>query len=104
MEYLDSYGDVYANMIYTNRSDENSDLSSTYLGQTKMNRETKFKAKDKFPITGQGFASGKLLDRTDCRILLDTGAVKSYMSKSFYMQCKCLHTLPKFLPTLTGFR
>ena len=30
------------------------------------------------------------------RILLDTGATKSYMSKSFYMQCKCLHALPKF--------
>ena len=74
---------------------ENSDLSTTYLGQTKMNRDTKLK-EERFPITGQSFTLGKLLDGTDFRILLDTGATKSYMSKSFYMQCKCLHTLPKF--------
>ena len=85
MKYLDLYEDVYADMVYTNRFDENSDLSVTYLGQTKMNRDTKFKAEERFPITGQGFTLGKLLDGTDCRILLDTGATKSYMSKSFYM-------------------
>ena len=61
-----------------------------------MNRDTKFKVEEGFPITGQGFILGKLLDGTDCRLLLDTGATKSYMSKSFYMQCKCLHALPKF--------
>ena len=60
-------------MIDTNRFDENSDLSTTYLGQTNMHRDMKFKAKGGFPITGHGFTSGKLLDRTDCRILLDTG-------------------------------
>ena len=61
-----------------------------------MNRDTKFKAEEKFPITGQSFTSGRLLDRTYCQILLDTGMTKSYMSKSFYMKCKCLHVLPKF--------
>ena len=38
----------------------------------------------------------KLLDRTECQLLLDTGAHKSFMSKSFYMQCKLLHSLPRF--------
>ena len=61
-----------------------------------MNRDTKFKAEERFPITRQGITLGKLLDGTDCQILLNTGATKSYMSKSFYMQCKCLHRLPKF--------
>ena len=32
----------------------------------------------------------------ECHILLDTGATKSYMSKSYYLQCKTLHALPKF--------
>ena len=31
--------------------------------------------------------------------LLDTGTSKFFMSKSFYMQCKSLHTLPKFATT-----
>ena len=39
---------------------------------------------------------GKLLDGMECQILLDTGASKSLMSKSFYMCCKLLHSLPKF--------
>ena len=83
-------------MIYTNRFDVNSDLSTTYLGQTKMTRDMKIKVEEKFPITGQGFTSGKLLDGAACQILLDTGATKSYMSKSYYLKCKCLHALPKF--------
>ena len=61
-----------------------------------MMRDTKIKAEEIFPITGQGFASGNLLDGTECQILLDTGATKSYMSKSHYLQCKTLHALPKF--------
>ena len=61
-----------------------------------MTKKTKIKAKERFPITGQGFASGKLLDGTECQILLDTGATKSYMSKSYYLQCKTIHVVPKF--------
>ena len=32
----------------------------------------------------------------ECQILLDTGATKSYMSKSYFLRCKTLHALPKF--------
>ena len=35
-----------------------------------------------------------------CQLLLDTGASKSFMSKSFYMHCESLHTLPKFAATM----
>ena len=102
--YLDLYEDVHAEMIYTNRFDENSDLSTTYLGQMKMTRDTKIKAEEKFPITGQGFTLGKLLDQTACQILLDTGATKYYMSKSYYLRCKCLHALPKFVSNTQGIQ
>ena len=94
--YLDIYEGVYAEMVYASKFNENSDLSTMYLGQIKMMGDTKIKAKERFPITGQGFASGKLLDGTEYQILLDTGATKSYMSKSYYLQCKTLHALPKF--------
>ena len=92
----DVYEGIYAEMVYTNKSNENSDLSMTYLGQTEMTRDTKIKAEERFPITGQGFASGKLLDGMECQILLDTGATNSYMLKSYYLWCKTLHALPKF--------
>ena len=94
--YLDVYEGVYAETVYANKFNENSDLSTTYLGQTKMTRDTRIKAEERFPITGQGFASGKLLNGTECQILLDTGVTKSYTSKSYYLQCKTLHALPKF--------
>ena len=84
-KYLDVYAGIYAEMVYSNKFNENSDLSMTYLGQTKMTRNTKIKAEKKIPITGQGFASGKVLDRTECQILLDMEATKSYMSKSYYL-------------------
>ena len=50
---------------------------------------------EKFLITEQGYTVGKLLDGTECQILLDTGASKSFMSKSYYLHCKSLHSLPK---------
>ena len=94
--YLDVYEDIYAEMLYASKFDENSDLSMTYLGQTNMTRCTRIEAEERFPITGQGFASGKLLDGTECQILLDTGATKFYMSKSYYLRCKTLQAFPKF--------
>ena len=39
---------------------------------------------------------GKLLNGTKCQILFDTGASISFMSKSHYLHCKSLHSLPKF--------
>ena len=54
------------------------------------------KAEESFPISEHGYTLGRLLDGTECQLLLDTVASKSFMSKSFYMQCKSLHSLPKF--------
>ena len=67
------------------RFDESTDLSTIYLGRIGMTRDMIIKVEEKLPISGQGYASGKLLDNTACSILLDTGASKSYMSKSYYM-------------------
>ena len=86
-------------MVYANKFNENSHLRTTYLGQIGMKRDTKIKAEERFPITGQGFASGKLLDDMEFQILLDTGATKSYMSKLYYLRCKTLHALPYSLQT-----
>ena len=33
-------------------------------------------------MSEQGYTTGKLLDGAECQILLDTGASKSFMSKS----------------------
>ena len=76
--------------------DENVDLSITYLGRVDMKREVVMKPEERFPITEQGLVMGKLMKGEECQILLDMGASKSYMSKSYYLRCKSLHGLPKF--------
>ena len=102
--YLDTYDGVYMDVVYTNRFDESSDLSTTHLGKTTMTWETKIKVEEKFPISGQGYTLGKLLDNMECQILLDTGTSKSYMSKSFYLRCNTLHALPKFASNTQGIQ
>ena len=94
--YMDIYDEVYAEVITTSRFDENVDLSTTYLGRNNIKREEVLKAEESFPISEQGFVKGKLINGEECQILLDTGASKSYMSKSYYLRCKLLHNLPKF--------
>ena len=98
-DYLDVYDCVYAEIINTNRFDEDTDLSTTYLDQVEMCRKTEVKAEESFAMNAAGHTRGELLDGTECEILIDTGASKSYMSKSYYMQCKSLHTMPKITST-----
>ena len=65
-----------------------------------MTRDMIIKAEEKFLISGQEYTNGILLDNTECSILIDISVSKSYMSKSYYMQCKSLHALPKFASTM----
>ena len=95
-ENLDMYDGIQTEIVNTSRFNENPDLSTTYLGRSDKARNNKLKAEELFPISEHGYMSGKLLDGTECQLLLDTGMSKSFMSKSFYMQCKSLHFLPRF--------
>ena len=90
------YEGIQSEIVNTTRFNENSDLSTTYLGILNKTRNDKLKAEESFPISGHGYTLGKLLDGTECQLLLDTDASKSFMSKPFYMRCKSLHSLPKF--------
>ena len=96
-KYMDVYEYVFAEVVTTNRFDENVNLSTTYLGKIDMKREDTMQVEESFPISEQGFVIGKVLTGEECQILLDTGASKSYMSKSYYLRCKALHGLPKFV-------
>ena len=95
-KYMDVYEDIFAEVVTTNRSDENVDLSIRYLGKIGMRQKDIMKAEESFPISEQGFVMGRILNGEECQILLDTGTSKSYMSKSYYLRCKALHDLPKF--------
>ena len=89
------YNGIQSEILSTTRFDENSDLSTTYLGKVDRSKNSKIKAEESFPISEQGYTLGELLDRTECQILLDTRASKSFISKSYYMCYKASHSLPK---------
>ena len=95
-KYMDVYDEIYPEVVTTIKFDENIDLSTTYLGRIDMKREDVMKAEESFPISEQGFVMGKILNGEECQILLDKGASKSYILKSYYLRCKTLHDLPKF--------
>ena len=95
-EYLDRYEGVKPEIVDTTRFDENSDLSTTYLGRIDMTWDEDLMVEQRFPISKSGYTIDKLMDGIECQILLDTRASKSFMSKSYYLHCKALHSLPKF--------
>ena len=84
-EYLDVYDGIQSEIVNTSRFNENSDLSMTYLGRSDKARNDKLKVEESFPILEHEYTSGKLLEGTECQLLLDMGMSKSFMSKSFYM-------------------
>ena len=99
-EYLDAYKGIQSDIVSSSRFDENSDMSTTYLGKIGQEEsQSKLKAEESFPISENGYTLGRLLDGTKCQLPLDTGASKSFMSKSFYMCCKSLYTLLKSAAT-----
>ena len=74
-EYLHLYEGIQSEILSTTRFDENSDLSTTYLGRIDMIKKSQIKAEESFPISEQGYTMGKLLDGTECQVLLDTGVI-----------------------------
>ena len=95
-EYLDVYDGIQSEIVGTARFDENFDLSTTYLARSNRTERDKLKAEESFPISEQGYTLGKLLDGTECQLLLDRGASKSFMLKCYFIHCKSLLSLPKF--------
>ena len=65
-EYLDMYDGVRSEVLCTTKFDENSDLSTIYLGRIDMTRSDKIMATERFLLSGQGYTVGKLIVGTEC--------------------------------------
>ena len=61
------YEGVKSEVLSTTKFDENSDLSTTYLGRIDMIRASKIKAEEKCHISQQGYTVEKLLGGTNVR-------------------------------------
>ena len=61
-EYLDMYEGIQSDIVSSSRFEENSDISTTYLGKIESNEgQDKFKAEESFPISENGYTLGRLL-------------------------------------------
>ena len=102
-EYLDMYEGIQSDIVSSSRFDDNSDISTTYLGSIESKEDQdNLKAEELFPISENGYTQGRLLDGTKCQLLLDTGKFnstsKSFMSKSFYMQSDIVIQVNHYTP------
>ena len=78
--------------------DESTDISTTYIGAVKEDGNFPFKSNLEYSFDTQSFTTGTLPNRKEFRILIDTGATRSYLSKSFYDSNVYLHRFPKIKP------
>ena len=86
-EYLDMYDRIQSEVVNTTRFNENLDLSTAYLGRSDRAKRDKLMAEESFPISEQGYTLGKLLDGTECQLLLDTGT----SDVNHFILCQNLH-------------
>ena len=54
---------IQSEPIHTIRFDENSDLSTTYLGRVDTTRVSKIKVEERFPPSAQGYTVGYYLQK-----------------------------------------
>ena len=88
-EYMDIYEGIHSEVVSSNRCDENSDISTKYLERVDNENQHKLKAEESFPISEHSYTLGRLLDVTECQLLLDMGTSKSFMSKAFTCNVSC---------------
>ena len=103
--WQERYEEVSCNLYTRNEFDDNSDVSTTYLGYHKSNGEERtFPVDNHIPIDGRGVTEAFLMDNTPMKLFFDSGASRSYLSKKYYDANKSLHKLPKLGTTCTGIK
>ena len=95
-QYMDQFDKVSIKLHDSTSFQDNRDVSTTYLGKSKIRQTERFEHEFAFKIDVCSHAKGRVIGGNSIDILLDTGASKSYMSKAYYMNNPCLHSLPKF--------
>ena len=60
---MDVYKGIQSDIVSSNRFDENSDISTAYLGKVESKgSQDKLRAEESFPISESGYTLGRLLE------------------------------------------
>ena len=63
---MDIYEGIQSEIVSSTRFNENSNLSTTYLGRVDKENINELRAEESFPISEHGYNSGRLLEGTEC--------------------------------------
>ena len=97
-EYCDRFEEVSAYLSVNKLFNECSEVATTHLWRKDSDSTAKtFMLEGEIPLPHNCITERSLPDGTKMRVLFDTAATRSFMSKSFYMKHRQLHTLPKFI-------
>ena len=83
-DYLDCYEEVSNYLHLDQQYDDNRDVTTTYLGTEHIYKTDLFNPEPSVPIYSNSQTWGQIVGGDMLNILLDTGAAKCYMSKSYY--------------------
>ena len=98
-DYCDRFEEVSASLTMTKLFNECSEVTTTHLWQNDSDSKRIYDITGEIPLPHNCVTVGSLPDGTKLRVLFDTGATRSFMSKNYYMNHKQLHSLPKYTST-----
>ena len=79
--------------------DENVDVSTTFIGLVQDDdNESQYQPEQSFRFDARSCTQGSLPNGEKFKILIDTGASRSYLSYAFYLECEYLRALPRHKP------
>ena len=103
LEYCDRFEEITTHLSSSVQFNESVDITTTYLGRKDPDTQARnFCNLNEISIKHNCITEGRLVNGTVLRVLFDTVATRSYMSKGFYMNHPELHTMPKFASTCKG--
>ena len=77
---------------------ETTDIGTTFLGPLDHSPEDRFHLEHSFPMNGAGYVTGMLSNGQEVNCVVDTGAMRSIMSRGFFEACPALAKLPQYKP------
>ena len=96
--FYDRFNHTQPDMNLNDLFNDTCDIGTTFLGPKLQDPNALFHLEYSFPMNNLGFVTGQLVDGQNVECLIDTGVIRSMMSRAFYEACPALSKLPKYKP------
>ena len=93
--FFDKFDKILPQVVAATKVNDLTDIGTTYLGCSHQSRLDPFCLEGHFPIDSAASALGIMPDGQEVDCLIDTGAIRSIMTRAFYEACPSLAKLPR---------